>query len=74
MGKPGRVDDPEVQSAIRRVEQAAAQAEMPLGIFTTSPEAGRRYLEGGYAFAGVGVDAMLLAVAARSVVRQVKGD
>jgi 2-keto-3-deoxy-L-rhamnonate aldolase RhmA len=72
MGKPGQVSDPQVQAAIARVRSTCAAHGLPVGIFTTSPEVGRRALAEGYAFVGVGVDVMLLAEAARGVVSQVK--
>jgi 2-keto-3-deoxy-L-rhamnonate aldolase RhmA len=73
MGKPGQVNDPDVQAAIRRVRQTCAARSVPVGIFTTSPQAARAYLAEGFNFVGVGVDVMLLAEMAAVNLNQVRG-
>lgn len=73
MGKPGQVNDPEVQAAIRRVRQASAARAIPVGIFTGSPQAARSYLEAGFNFVGLSVDAMLLAEMAAASLMQARG-
>jgi len=73
MGKPGQVNDPDVQAAIRKVRHACAARGMPVGIFTTSPQSGRTYLAEGFSFVGVGVDVMLLAEKAAASLAEVRG-
>ncbi len=68
MGKPGQVDEPEVQSAIRQVKEACRARRKPLAIFSVSLEGARRALEEGFDFVVVGADSLLLANAAAGLV------
>ena len=65
MGYPGRYGVPEVQAVIEDCHARIAAAGKAAGVLTFDPEQGRRYLEAGVAFVGVGADAQLLAAAAR---------
>lgn len=56
MGKPGRIQDPEVQAAIRRVRDATLRAGLKLGIYCSDPESARDYLRQGYTLIGMGTD------------------
>jgi 2-keto-3-deoxy-L-rhamnonate aldolase RhmA len=72
MGLIGQVEHPEVQAAIGRVRAACLNMGRPLGIFTGSAERARDYIEQGYRLMAVGVDVLLLAQAAREIVRKIK--
>jgi len=74
LGKLGQVDHPEVTSAIDRVTQACRKADVRLGIFGTSSDAVRPYIEKGYTLISVGVDTMMLGQAAKSVLATLKPD
>jgi 2-keto-3-deoxy-L-rhamnonate aldolase RhmA len=67
MGKPGQVDDPDVQRAIERVVDGCAKAGMPLGFFSTTTEGARRARERGIRFLAVGTDIGLLMGAAKDI-------
>lgn len=56
MGKPGRVRDPEVQAAIRRVRDAARRAGRPLGIYCSDAADARDFIRQGYTLIGLSTD------------------
>jgi 2-dehydro-3-deoxyglucarate aldolase/4-hydroxy-2-oxoheptanedioate aldolase len=64
LGKPGKVTDPDVLSAIERVRAVAAGRGLPLGIFAPSAEAARPFLGRGFNLLTVGIDSLSLATAA----------
>ncbi|MCU0539791.1 MAG: aldolase/citrate lyase family protein [Desulfobacterales bacterium] len=64
MGKPGRVQDPEVQAAIRRVRDAVRRAGRPLGIYCSDAAAARDFIRQGYTLIGLSTDLNHLAGAA----------
>jgi 2-dehydro-3-deoxyglucarate aldolase/4-hydroxy-2-oxoheptanedioate aldolase len=72
MGKPGMTTDPDVLNAITKVENFAKQAKTPLGIFGSSAEAVRPYIQRGYSLVAVGIDTMLIANAAKSIIESLK--
>ncbi len=72
MGKPGAVNDADVQAAIGRVEACARGAGIPLGIFVADPETAGAYIRRGYQLITVGVDALMLAQAAKSILSAVE--
>ncbi len=74
MGKPGAVNDADVQAAIDSVTTCARAACIPLGIFVASPEAAGPYIRKGYQLITVGVDALLLAQAAGRILAAVEND
>jgi 2-dehydro-3-deoxyglucarate aldolase len=67
LGKPGKLDDPDVVSAIDRVTQACQRVGMPLGYFGVSAEAVKPFAEKGYTLLVAGVDTVLLGRAAAGV-------
>lgn len=67
MGKMGLVDDDDVQNAISRVRKYAEQTGVPLGIFGTTPQAVKPYVEEGYNLITVGIDTMLISKAAKEI-------
>ncbi len=74
MGKPGQVADPEIQSAIARVRQAALSSDKSLGIFAASAEVAKGYMREGCNFIAVGVDTLMLANAAKGALETLRGD
>jgi 2-keto-3-deoxy-L-rhamnonate aldolase RhmA len=69
LGKPGRLDDPEVRDAIGAVAGACGRAGVPVGIFAAGLAGARKALEDGYTLVCAGVDAGLFAEAAAALVR-----
>ena len=72
MGKPGKIQDPEVQNYMNQVREACRQHKKPIGIFAISIEDARLYLDQGYALVAVGVDTMMFGQAARDIVKKMK--
>lgn len=64
MGKPGKVSDPDVQAAIRRVRDATLAAGVRLGIYCSDAETARSFLRQGYTLIGMSTDIGYLAKAA----------
>jgi 2-keto-3-deoxy-L-rhamnonate aldolase RhmA len=73
MGKMGRVDDPEVVSAIDRVIQSCRAAGVAVGWFAVTADAARPYVDRGCTFITAGVDTLLLAGAARQTLQTLQG-
>jgi 2-keto-3-deoxy-L-rhamnonate aldolase RhmA len=67
MGLMGQVDHPEVIAAIDRVTIACRTAGKPLGIFGLSAEAVKPYIDQGYTLITAGVDTLLMAQAAKTL-------
>ena len=72
MGYPGQYGVPEVQAVIDDCHARIAAAGKGAGVLTFDPAQGRRYLEAGVAFVGVGADAQLLARAARTLATEMR--
>ena len=60
-GKPGAINDSEVQSAISFVEEVARKNDLPLSSFAGDPHKISLLLERGYSFPALGIDTMLYA-------------
>jgi 2-dehydro-3-deoxyglucarate aldolase len=73
LGKPGRIDDPEVQAHIFAVRDACRRRGMPLGIFVAAAEAAPPFIRQGFTLLAVGADAGLLGEAARRSLTAAKG-
>lgn len=73
MGKTGRVNDPEVRAAISEVKTCADAADIPTGIFGTTPEAVRPYIDDGFTLIAINVDTMILGEAAKKIVAALSG-
>jgi 2-dehydro-3-deoxyglucarate aldolase len=73
MGKIGKVSDPEVKAAIRKIQTAALKAGLRLGIFGFNAEAVKPYLKKGYTLIAVGTDALLLIKAGKDALTLFKG-
>lgn len=68
LGLPGAVDHPDVRAAIERVRTACQAAGLPIGIFGLTADAVRPYMANGFTMIVAGVDTVLLATAATSLV------
>jgi 2-dehydro-3-deoxyglucarate aldolase len=68
LGRPGAVDHPEVRDAIARVRAACFEAAIPIGIFGLTAEAVKPYIDQGFTMIVAGVDTVLLANAATTLV------
>ena len=69
MGKPGRIEDPDVREAIRSVASACAAKKVPVGIFAAGLSASARALEEGYTLVCSGIDVGLYSESAAAIVR-----
>ncbi len=72
MGKPGRVDDPEVQAAMAGVRRVCLERGMPLGVFASGSGQAKTYLREGYRLVAAGGDTLLLVQAARALLSALK--
>jgi 2-dehydro-3-deoxyglucarate aldolase/4-hydroxy-2-oxoheptanedioate aldolase len=72
MGKPGRIQDPEVQAAIGRVRDATLKAGRTLGIYCSDPESARDGLRQGYTLIGMSTDLNYLAQSAGAALAAAK--
>lgn len=64
LGRPGEVNHPEVEGAIRRIRAAAQAAGLPVGIFALGAPGLERWSREGFTLLAAGVDAALLGAAA----------
>lgn len=72
LGKPGQIDDPEVQEYINRVREACLKRKKPIGIIGITVDAARPFLDQGYTLIAVGIDTMIFGNAARDILAQMK--
>jgi 2-keto-3-deoxy-L-rhamnonate aldolase RhmA len=72
LGKMGKVDDPAVVDAIRRVTDVCVAAGMPLGYFGVTAAAVKPYVERGYTLIVAGVDTLFLGQAARTLLADLR--
>lgn len=72
MGFPGQPDHPEVLAALEDAVARIRKAGKAPGILATDEERARHWLQAGVRFIGVGLDAVLLANAARSLLARYK--
>lgn len=73
MGKPGRINDPEVQEAIRQIIRACEKRDIARCIYAHTPGHAKTYMEQGYRVIGLCTDYILLARAAAGALRDVRG-
>ncbi|MBE3109656.1 MAG: 2,4-dihydroxyhept-2-ene-1,7-dioic acid aldolase [Acidobacteria bacterium] len=69
MGKPGRIQDPDVQDAVRTIAEACARRSVPAGIFTVNTPGAVKALAEGYTLVCSGIDIGLFSQAASEIVR-----
>ena len=72
LGKPGEIDDPEVQSYINRVREACLARKKPIGIIGITVDAAKPFLNQGYSLIAVGIDTMIFGNAALDILTQMK--
>lgn len=72
MGKPGRINDPEVQQAIQTIIRACEKREIARCIYAHTPAHARTYMEQGYRVIGLCTDYILLARAAAAALKEVR--
>ena len=72
LGRPGAVDHPEITQAIERVRTACVEVGLPIGIFGLTAEAVQPYIERGFTMIVVGVDTVMLATAAGTLLKAVR--
>ena len=60
LGKPGEIDHPIVQAAIKKIIDACKNAKISMGIFGVSADAVLPYKEKGFSLLTVGIDTMFL--------------
>jgi len=73
MGKPGRIDDADVQGQIEAVRRACMTRNIALGIFGVDATAVRPFIDRGYTLLAVGMDTLLLGQSARRALSEIKG-
>ncbi len=72
LGKPGEIQDSEVQKAITRVKAACNRNNVALGIFAINADAARPYMDDGYTLITVGTDVIFLAEAAKNALAELR--
>jgi len=72
LGKLGQISDPEVVQAIDHVTKVCTAAGIPLGYFGLTANAVTPYIERGYTLITVGVDTLMLGIAAKKMLEKVK--
>lgn len=72
LGKPGQVDDPEVQAKIREIIALAKSKGKAVGIFADTPEQVKRWTEAGVQYIAYSVDVGIFTDACRSIVEKLK--
>ncbi len=72
LGKMGQLDDPTVVEAISKVTRACQSAGMPIGVFGVLAESVLPYMQNGYNLILAGVDTMLLANAAKGLLKELQ--
>ena len=73
LGKLGEITDPEVVQAIDHVTEVCTAAGIPLGYFGLTANAVTPYIERGYTLITVGIDTLMLGVAAKRMLEKVRG-
>jgi 2-dehydro-3-deoxyglucarate aldolase len=73
LGRMGKVDDPVVVEAIRRVTSVCRAAGMPLGFFGVSAAAVAPYVADGYTLIVAGVDTLFLGNGAKALLGELRG-
>lgn len=74
LGKPGEIDDSEVQECISRVREACLNRKKPIGIIGITVEAAKPFLDQGYSLIAVGIDTMIFGQAARDILNRMKAE
>lgn len=72
MGKPGSVDDADVQKAVAKVAQSCKAAGVSPGIFADAAESARRYIQSGFSLVAVGTDCLSMVQGAGATLNALK--
>lgn len=72
LGVLGQTTHPKVQEAITEIRRRCAEADMPVGIFTTDAPTAREYIEQGFTLIALGMDVFYLWQAARTTLEEVQ--
>jgi len=72
MGKPGNINDADVQHQIETVRQACLKRRMALGIFGVDAAAMRPFMVQGYTLNAVGMDTLMLSQSVRRALSEMK--
>ena len=72
LGKLGEITDPEVVQAIDHVTEVCTAAGIPLGYFGLTANVVTPYIERGYTLITVGIDTLMLGIAAKKMLEKVK--
>lgn len=74
MGRPGELDYPEVQAAIKRVHEAGRRLGKAGGIHVVEPDLDqlRHYIQTGFSFLGYGLDIRILDSLCRSHIQNIR--
>jgi 2-dehydro-3-deoxyglucarate aldolase len=72
MGLGGKVEHPEVQTAVARVRETCLAHGKTVGIYTGSAESARELIQAGYRLLALSTDTLLLRQAAADMIRKVK--
>jgi len=72
LGKPGQVDDPEVQAKIREIIALAKTKGKAVGIFADTPAQAKRWVEAGVQYIAYSVDVGIFTDACRNLVTTLK--
>ena len=72
LGKPGRIQDPDVLEAVRTAASACAARRVPVGIFAGDIPASAKAIRDGYTLVCSGIDIGLYAKAAAAIVQELK--
>lgn len=70
MGVPGKLDDPAVQQRLREIEHAAADCNVPLGIYADSPARAAQAVAAGYRMIALSSDLGALSTSAKGWMKQ----
>lgn len=73
MGRMGEIDHPDVTAAIAHVTKTCREAGLPLGYFGVTASAVRPFVDQGYTLIVAGVDTLLLANAAKRLLKELRG-
>lgn len=72
LGQTGKLDHPSVVAAIDRITSVCQAAKMPLGYFGVTAAAVKPFMDRGYTLIVAGVDTLLLGVAAKRLLADLK--
>jgi len=74
MGKPGQINDADVQHQIETVRQACLLHRVPIGIFGVDAAAVQPFVQQGYTLIAMGMDSLLLIQSAQKALSRLKPD